>query len=233
MTKTLEKKKIVIKGVGKAAILAAYKIELTPVALARIKDIEEAREALQQLAVDASGIAIKDDDTNQKAAQAVVDLSKGAKYLEELRKFFKGPLLEAGKRVDGSFAEWTAAASKEESRLRRATGDWFMAQKAIADKAEEDRQAQLKKDQAKARGLGREAPAAPPPFVAPAPTVRTEGGSLNIRTEWIFDPNQIEIDKVPDQYKMVNPKAVRAALDAGVRSIPGLVIKEVPVTTAR
>lgn len=235
MSKTLTKPKAAppAKGAGQAAILAAYRIELNPVAKGRLREIEEGRAALEGLAADAEGITITSEETNARAAQAVVDLAKGGKFMEELRGFFKKPLLAAGKAVDASFAEWVAAAGTQESRLRRELGAWFIQQRDKAAAAEEKRQADLAKDQARARGLGRPVPAAPPAAAAPAPTTRVDGGSLNVGTEWVYDLNQVNVEEVPRQYLMVNPRAVNAAIAGGVRKIPGLVIKEVPRTTAR
>jgi hypothetical protein len=69
--------------------------------------------------------------------------------------------------------------------------------------------------------------ASPLPIVAPkpvAPTPLTGGGArVSARRRWTYemcDPD--DLTRVPDAYKQLDSVAVRAAIRAGVRSIPGL-----------
>ena len=65
-----------------------------------------------------------------------------------------------------------------------------------------------------------------------APT-RTEEGSGSMKKVWTWDKNEEEIDfdKVPDEYKILNGPAINTAIKAAVRNIPGIRIyqDDVPV----
>jgi len=64
-----------------------------------------------------------------------------------------------------------------------------------------------------------------PKEVAGGPTKTEEGTSFTVKT-WKF--NVISLDQVPNEFilKAVDSKSVKAAIDAGVREIPGLKIYE-------
>lgn len=70
------------------------------------------------------------------------------------------------------------------------------------------------------------------PTVAPQQTVtRTETGSGHMRMVWEIEV--IAPSMVPDKYKIVDEKAIRADVKAGIRQIPGVKIFEKPVMAIR
>lgn len=53
-------------------------------------------------------------------------------------------------------------------------------------------------------------------------TTKTEGGRVTVTERWVFD---IENEKIiPREYLKVDEKKIREAIDAGIRSIPGVKI---------
>ena len=68
----------------------------------------------------------------------------------------------------------------------------------------------------------------PPPPPPPVPiekteekkTVNTLNGSATTKLVWTFEIEDTK--KVPNGYKVINEKAIRAAVKAGVREIPGV-----------
>lgn len=70
------------------------------------------------------------------------------------------------------------------------------------------------------------------PVVTAAPTVtRTETGSGHMRMVWEIEV--IDAAQVPDKYKVVDEKLIRADVKAGIREIPGVKIFEKPVMAIR
>ena len=102
-----------------------------------------------------------------------------------------------------------------------------------AEKKAQEQQAKLQaKMDAEAAAAGIEAPQMPA-VVLPQKSepIRTDSGTASLQT--YFDYDLADITQVPEGYLMVNDKAVKAAIKAGIRKIPGLVIKEVPRTVIR
>lgn len=213
----------------------AYKIEMTPVALTRLTEIQQGIDAAALLVRDAMKVKIKDVESDLEGKDLVVKMAKTAKFMEDLRKFFGGPLNERKKMVDEKFAEWIADLKNEEKRLRDEAGAFFMKQRDEAAAKERQRLKEEVDHANKARALGRAAPKPLPaaPVEMPAASTKTEAGSLNIRTEWWFDPAKVVLADVPRQYLMLNPKLVYNAIDGGERKIPGIVIEERTISSAR
>ena len=61
--------------------------------------------------------------------------------------------------------------------------------------------------------------------------VRTGSGTASVRTKLVFDV--VDFAALPDEYKMVNPKALAAAITAGIRQIPGAKLIEKPIVSIR
>ncbi len=216
------------------AVREAYKLTMTPAAVARLSEIKEAVLYAQEQTEIASTITVTDDTSNAAAADVVVNLSKTAKAVEELRKFYTDPLEQAKKGIIATFKKMGADAAGQEDRLRGELGAYFQKKENERRAAESKRIADEQERQKKARALGRAAPA---PIAAPVTpeverTTQTDNGSLNIGLEWallgITDPAL-----VPRQYLSVDEKKIRAAVAEGVRTIPGVLIGERPRTSAR
>jgi hypothetical protein len=185
---------------------------------------------------------VTDLATAKDATNDITLIRTTVKLLEEKRKAYKAPLLEAGRELDRYFNEIAEpfkgadkcysdkvlAYHKEEERkrqeierLNKLAEEKARIEKEIAErKAREEREA-WEKEQREARLIAEalnEAPPEPPPPPPPAPVVEA--------------PKTIE---VPDQQKHVRAEAgtlgftwvldkekVEAALLAGVQEIPGV-----------
>lgn len=79
------------------------------------------------------------------------------------------------------------------------------------------------------------APVQMPAMVVPRKQdpVRTESGSASTRMAWTWEADHIQSDMVPREYLMIDPKAVDAAVKAGIRKISGIRIYEKPVVSVR
>ncbi len=215
------------------AVREAYKLTMTPQAVARLAEIREAAEyALEQTRI-ASKIAVTDDDSNQAAADVVVNLAKTARVSEELRKFYTDPLEQAKKGIIAVFKKLGQDPAAQEERLRKELGAYFQTKENKRRADEAKRIADEQERQRKARALGRAAP--PPVATAPAPEVerqtQAENGSAGVSLYWGFDVTNPAA--VPAQYKVVDEKLIRQAVANGVRDIPGVLISERPRVAVR
>ena len=59
---------------------------------------------------------------------------------------------------------------------------------------------------------------------APPKTVRTEAGSVTIRSAWKFEV--VDMAALPDEYKIADAVKLGKVVRAGVREIPGVRIYE-------
>jgi hypothetical protein len=109
---------------------------------------------------------------------------------------------------------------------------------ALEKKAEEERQAALKKAEEDAAKIAVVAPTVVAPVVQEAPRVtRTESGSASQRKNWTFEakkPEQLkEGEELPREYMTQDDGKIRDAIKMGVREIPTLRIFEATTTVFR
>jgi len=111
--------------------------------------------------------------------------------------------------------------TKQELNLRQ--------QEEEARKATEELQRKINADAEKA---GVEPPRVPDIVIPKAETItRVESGSSFQRKDWVFEMEDENL--LPREYLMVNDQAIRAAIKAGIRKIPGVRIFEKSSTTFR
>jgi hypothetical protein len=211
----------------------AFSIKMSPEMIGYLRDIDEGIKYANELAEDAAKVRVTSDATNTSACLIIINMSKAKKALEDLRKMFKAPFFDRGKLIDDAFRRWLGMMVRQEDRLRQETGDWYLAKKREAEERQRKIDEENEKAAAKARATGR---AIPRPMqvgtIEPEATTRTSSGTLNVRTKFIGKLQ--DISKVPAQYLMLNDKAVSAALnEGGIKSIPGIIVEEVAVTSAR
>jgi hypothetical protein len=179
---------------------------------------------------------IDNDDQSEAATNYLKKLGELLGAFEKKREAEKKPFLDAGRKVDGFFKGETAILVASDTSVRKKLGAYQ--QKKLKDererkaKAEEEaRKAvqEAKTEEQTVAALGKVAAAAAP--IEPVRT-RTDTGALaSARTVWSHE--LVDLALVPREYLMLNPDAVKAALKAGVREIPGLKIFETVKTVIR
>lgn len=231
MNKTLVKKPVGLT--PDLAVKKAYQLTMTPEAMARLKEIKEAVEYAEEQTAIATKITIKDDASNQAAADVVVNLAKTSRVVEDLRKYYTDPLEKAKKGIIAVFKQLGADAAGQEDRLRKELGEYYQQKENKRREDEAKRIAADQEAQRKARALGRAAPkpiaSAPAPEVAK--TTEAENGSAGVSLYWGFD--LVTPAAVPRQYCTVDEKLIRQAVADGVREIPGVFISERPRVAVR
>lgn len=185
----------------------------------RAKDLEAA----------ASGIKVTSDEDQAKATNLAGQIKKAIKAIEDARKVYVTPFNDHVKEVNGLAGEIRQPLERAEKTLKAGLSTYATEQELARRKAEEEARKAAEEQQ---RRLNDEAAAAGvvapivPEVVQPdtTTTVRTAGGTSYMRTTWDFELKDMAM--VPAEYLCLDEKKVRAAISAGVRSIPGLNILE-------
>lgn len=218
-----------------AIVRGAYNLELAPEATERLKEVEEYGEYIIEQASAASKIKVTSEATNEQANDLVVNLTKARKGLDDLKKYFTGPLEKSKKKIIAVIKALGADGLGQEERLRHEIGEYFAEKENRRRQAEAERQAKEEEAQRRASRLGRSAPKplSTGPIEDTPRSVQTEHGSGNVNLVWGFDLEDLE--KVPRQYLKieVNKRAVDAAISEGVREIEGLKIRQKPRIAVR
>lgn len=219
-----------------ATVKSAYHIALSPVALLKMKELEDLVDYAEEQTALAEDVRIIDADTDAEGKNLLVNLRKCRKASEELQKFFTSPLEASKKTVIATFKALSAAAGEQEDRLAREVGEFYMLGISKAREAAAAAENARALAEAKARKLGQ---APKPVFVepkvqAPERLTEAENGSVGMGTEFKWDPEGgVNLELVPRQYLKLDEPRVRQAVASGVRIIPGLSIKEFPKLAVR
>lgn len=94
--------------------------------------------------------AVTDADTQTEVTNAVRDIKRLLKEVEDGRKAVKAPVLDIGRKIDAAAAEFTATLEAEANRLTGLLTTYETQQRRIAAEAEAKRQEELKRQQEEA-----------------------------------------------------------------------------------
>lgn len=184
---------------------------------------------------------VGDDETAGKVADLIRMIAAAAKASEAARVAAKEPHLEAGRAVDGWFKKITDPLTKAKAAVQ-APLDAYLRGKADAERRRRDEEAKALAEAAAREAATMQTTAQMDAAIAieekaaeardaaqakPAEMARTRGdfGSVaTLRATWKHEIT--DETKVPREYLMVNDAAIKAAIKAKVRSIPGIRIYE-------
>jgi len=189
--------------------------------------VKEITSQSEQVLNVAQSIEIVDDNSLKQATDLVSWIAKVKKSIEEKRQFFVKPLNDQVKRINDMFKNYIKPLEQADTTVRGKILSYRQEQERKRREEEErlrklaeEEQKRLEKQAAK---KGIEAP--PPQIVVPtiqaAPkTIKSDLGATQVRTVWDFE---IEDEtKIPREFLQPNITAIRAAVKAGVRNIPGV-----------
>lgn len=182
---------------------------------------------------------VTDQASEVKAVEMAGSVKSWLKRLDEERRNIISEPDGFTRGVNGLCRTFKARLSEIEGGLKKKIGDFQWKKEIERRKRERLAREEQEKLQRKIAAEAKKAKVDPPPPPPPPPVekketvTRTESGaSAHIRTEWKMT-EIIDFAKVPDEYKALDAKQVNAAIKAGVRNIPGLTIKEIPITVLR
>ena len=179
----------------------------------------------------AQSIEIVDPVSDHEAAEFLAQVKTARKRWDELRHWFTNPLEKQKKAIIAKFAADDAPLAQ----AQKIVGDKHIAYVREAQEKARREQERLRKlaeaRQAKAAAKAEEKGLEAPPVVihmptvqAPPKTVRTEAGSVTIRSAWKFEV--VDMAALPDEYKIADAVKLGKVVRAGVREIAGVRIYE-------
>lgn len=169
-------------------------------------------------------------DTFDEATDLLGWIAGAKKKLEEQRVFFVKPLNDQVKKINERFKSYAAPLEQADQVVRgKVLG---FRQEAERQRREEEarlrRQAEAERARLAAEAAAQDLPEPPPPPIPVIPrapkTVRSNMGTATVKKVWDFEV--LDERQVPREFLIVNEKAIRAAVKAGVRNIPGVQIFE-------
>jgi len=179
---------------------------------------------------------VESDLQYERGSQVLNYLKTQSTSLDKLRKHFKAPILESGKRIDTFFKAMTAPAKEAIEIVNDKMGVWWrikeeerMKALEVARAVESERmKAEAERERIKtdmeAEGVEVEEEDLPPvPEAVIVPEV-IQASATNIRKTWSF--TVMDEKKIPRIYLKLDEQAIRASIRDGVRDIPGLEIFE-------
>ncbi len=176
----------------------------------------------ETLVVRAEAIEISDDEDMEIAVNLLGGIATAKKRVEKQRKFFVEPLNWQVKKINELFHNFTDPLLKAERIIK---------QKVAAYHVEKEKKAQ--EEMAKALAEAQKGDEIMPVIIPDQPekTVRAPTGSATIKKVWTFQVENPAL--VPEQYKVVDERKIRAAVAFGIREIPGVRIYLEPQVAVR
>ena len=184
----------------------------------------------------AAALVVQDEGSAQSATEMLAQVSTIVKTMEAERK---SVILDPDQFVRGMNAFFRTFRQPLETvtgTLKKSLGDYSYKQEL--ERREDERKAQEAQRKVQAE-LDKEAeekkiePVKMPAMVAPKKKtpVRSESGSSSVRFKKVIEVT--DFAGLPDEYKMVNDRALQSALNAGLKNIPGTKISEKPIVSIR
>ena len=179
--------------------------------------------------------AVTDSISNEKAVAMAGQAKAITNRIEKLRKSIVDAPNQFVKSVNNFAKQYTGKLSDIESHLKTKINRYQVEQQRARIEAQRKADEEAKKlqdlvnQESKAAGLEPVVVAAP---VIPAAVVtRTDNGSASLRKVWSW--KLVDFTTVPDEYKVINDKAINQAVKGGMRHINGIEIYEESQTVIR
>lgn len=197
-------------------------------ALVPESEVKEIQSQTDKIVAAAQALAVVDDVGMREATDLLGWIARAKKQVEEKRKFFVDPLNKQVKAINAMFKKYSKPLESADTLLRGKVLSYRREQDRIRREEEErlrklqEREQKRLEKQAAKKDLPPPPPMPTPQVQEQAKTVHSDFGSVSAKKVWdfkIIDPAQI-----PAEFMMVNEKAIRAAVKAGVRNIPGVKI---------
>lgn len=191
-------------------------------------EVKELRTQADDIVAAANALVVADDKGMGNATELLGWIASAKKGFEGKRKMLVKPLNDHVKTINTMFKEYTAPLEAADSTLRGKVLSYRQEQERI--RREEEARLRKLAEEERARleeEAEREGTPPPPPMPIPqvqvrrqAKTTRGDFGTVSAKKVWDFEI--VDASAVPPEFLMVNEKAIRAAVKAGVRNIPGV-----------
>ncbi len=195
----------------------------------------------QSLTQQITGIEISDQAGFNRAATWLTQVKARIKKLEEKRKQYVQPLNNQVKAINDDFKKMTEPYLVIETEIKGKMGAYADEQRRIqaeADRIERERRAEEARKLAAEAEISRQKAVAivkkqedekaklepKPEPVTPPTTVKTD--TAKVVTKVVVKFEVVDPSKVPDEFKVVDERLVRQAVNSGARRIAGVRIWE-------
>lgn len=192
------------------------------------QEVKELQREQNDVVTSVESMEIADQEGMERATGLLSMIARAKKSVEERRKFFTKPLNDQVSKINALFKELASPLEEADKALRQKMLDYKREQDRLA-RAERERLRKLQEKEQKRlerQAAKKGAPAPPPPPPVPYATeqtpitTRSEAGTVTAKKTWDFEI--VDESKLPRQWLIPNEKAIRAAVKAGVRDIPGV-----------
>ena len=194
------------------------------------------RNQVKQIVATCRAMEVRDEIENAKAAEVIGEVKTLLKSIDERRKQIVKPFNDYVKMVNAFARTFSGPLQTAEKHLRGVIGQYAYRQ----EQQRRAREAELRRrQQEEQRRLEEEAKAAGfqpvqlPEMHVPVgrETTRTETSTVTTKMQWTYQV--VDKSKLPVEYILPDDKAIKQAISAGVRDIPGVKIFEEPVVRVR
>lgn len=202
--------------------------QITPLDAAK-NQLMSFRAGVNAMQREATEITVSDPATEGRCSEMIAQVKSLKKDIEAQQEILIAEPQKFVRSVQQFTLPFRGGLDAIEAQLKRKLGDYGYRKEMERRKAEAAAQAAAaaaqKKIDREAKKAGIEPVQLPTPVI-PQETapVRTESGTTSYVPVWDFEVE--DISKVPPKYLVVNDSAVKAAIRAGVREVPGLKISE-------
>jgi len=207
-------------------------------------ELAKMQEIVPTLVARANAFEVTSDEQYETGSQVLAYLKTQSTSLDKLRRHFKQPILESGRRIDAFFKELTQPAKEAIEIVDDKMGTWWRYKEKVRAEAEElariaerDRmKAQMERERIQkdmeAEGVEVEEEDLPPvPEAVIVPEV-IQASSTSIRKTWSYTIQ--DGGKIPRIYLEPSNKLIMQSIHDGVREIPGLeIFQEISHTKKR
>ena len=195
-------------------------------------ELAKMQEIVPTLIDRANAFEVDTDQQYENGSQVLNYLKTQTTSLDKLRRHFKQPILESGKRIDAFFKELTKPTKEAIDIVSDKMSVWYrikeeerraaeeLARIAERDrmKAEEERE-RIQKDM-EAEGVEVEEEDLPPVPEAVIVPDAPVASATSVRKTWSYAIE--DVDKIPRIYLVQSNKLIMQSIHDGVREIPGL-----------
>lgn len=171
-------------------------------------------------------LEVNNDQDDQQANEIFLKVKKFVKDSNAEREKFKAPFFQMGKTIDGTYKpfldRFKAAADAIEVKILawRKKKREIIAEQDRKNQAEFEAKRKAEEEKVAKNPLLEQKYIPPPVQFIQENSVRTDSGSSTERKFWTYEVT--DFSKLPDSFKIENPKAINEVIRGGERNIPGL-----------
>ena len=190
-------------------------------------EVKELRTQTDNVVVAANALVVADDKGMGEATELLGWIASAKKGFEKKRRSLVKPLNDHVKMINSMFKDYTVPLDDADNTLRGKVLSYRQEQERIRREEEARLRKLAEEEQARLEKLAEKVGVPPPVVSTPqvqeqAKTTKSDFGSVSAKKVWDFEI--VDEKAIPAEFLTVNERAIRAAVRAGTRNIPGVKI---------